>query len=170
MTQPDPREEGYRVDDGPPPAPGPDLSGEQLYGALEAMTEMTQPVGQIPTTGTQPAPLFEGHARRECGEHRTVGAHRAWCHSCGEWCYPGDDGCKGCRLGYIGAPLAQELAPSGWIIAAPDDSRFESVWVGDIYRNSADAVTELEAARAETPLRELQLYALYPCADPVEDR
>lgn len=23
-----------------------------------------------------------------CGsEHRTVG-HRAWCYSCGEWCYP----------------------------------------------------------------------------------
>jgi hypothetical protein len=21
-------------------------------------------------------------------EHRTVGGHRAWCHDCGEWCYP----------------------------------------------------------------------------------
>jgi hypothetical protein len=40
---------------------------------------------------------FEGHNPRECGEHRTVGEHRAWCHECAEWCYPGD-GCKGCRL------------------------------------------------------------------------
>ena len=21
-------------------------------------------------------------------EHRTVGPHRAWCLTCGEWCYP----------------------------------------------------------------------------------
>lgn len=21
-------------------------------------------------------------------EHRTVGDYRAWCHDCGEWCYP----------------------------------------------------------------------------------
>jgi hypothetical protein len=45
-------------------------------------------------------PNFEGHTRRECGEHRTVGPHRAWCFECTEWCYPGEDaGCKGCRLG-----------------------------------------------------------------------
>lgn len=31
---------------------------------------------------------FVGHEPRECGEHRTVGDHRAWCHDCGEWCYP----------------------------------------------------------------------------------
>lgn len=39
---------------------------------------------------------FEGHAGRECGEHRTTG-HRAWCHGCTEWCYP-DAPCKGCEL------------------------------------------------------------------------
>jgi hypothetical protein len=42
--------------------------------------------------------LFDGHQPRECGEHRTVGSHRAWCFDCTEWCYPGE-GCKGCRLG-----------------------------------------------------------------------
>lgn len=43
--------------------------------------------------------LFEGHAERECGEHRTVGSHRAWCYECGEWCYPDIDmACKGCEL------------------------------------------------------------------------
>lgn len=43
--------------------------------------------------------LFEGHEPRECGEHRTAGPHRAWCHGCTEWCYPDDDGaCKGCRI------------------------------------------------------------------------
>lgn len=31
---------------------------------------------------------FEGHGGE--GEHRTVGSHRAWCHLCGEWCYPGN--------------------------------------------------------------------------------
>ena len=43
--------------------------------------------------------LFTGHRPRECGEHRTVGPHRAWCFDCGEWCYPdGDLACKGCRI------------------------------------------------------------------------
>lgn len=31
---------------------------------------------------------FHGFQPRECGEHRTVGSHRAWCFDCGEWCYP----------------------------------------------------------------------------------
>ncbi len=31
---------------------------------------------------------FMGHEPRECGEHRTVGPHRAWCFGCQEWCYP----------------------------------------------------------------------------------
>jgi hypothetical protein len=40
---------------------------------------------------------FEGHAQSECGEHRTVGPHRAWCFACSEWCYPSSP-CKGCEL------------------------------------------------------------------------
>ena len=40
---------------------------------------------------------FEGYSPRECGEHRTVGTHRAWCHECAEWCYP-ELPCKGCEL------------------------------------------------------------------------
>lgn len=48
---------------------------------------------------SEPETNFEGHPGRECGEHRTVGAHRAWCYDCTEWCYPSDDGaCKGCEL------------------------------------------------------------------------
>lgn len=46
---------------------------------------------------TDDAPNFEGLADRECGDHRTVGPHRAWCHDCGEWCYPTSP-CKGCEL------------------------------------------------------------------------
>jgi hypothetical protein len=38
---------------------------------------------------------FEGHTPRVCGEHRTVGSHRAWCFDDGSWCYP-DDPCAGC--------------------------------------------------------------------------
>jgi hypothetical protein len=38
---------------------------------------------------------FEGFQSRDCGEHRTVGG-RAWCHDCGEWCYP-DAPCVRCH-------------------------------------------------------------------------
>lgn len=40
---------------------------------------------------------FEGHTPRECGEHRTVGEHRAWCYDCSEWCYPSSP-CARCEL------------------------------------------------------------------------
>lgn len=34
------------------------------------------------------SPDLEGHEPRECGEHRAVGPHRAWCYDRGERCYP----------------------------------------------------------------------------------
>lgn len=40
-------------------------------------------------------PDFEGHAQRRCGEHRTVGSHRAWCYTDSEWCSPSSP-CSGC--------------------------------------------------------------------------
>lgn len=43
---------------------------------------------------------FEGHAGRECGEHRTVGPVRAWCFECGEWCYPRSP-CVRCERGWV---------------------------------------------------------------------
>lgn len=52
------------------------------------------------------SPNFEGHEPRECGEHRTVGAHRAWCHDCTEWCYPNGP-CKGCELPQLRAEVAR---------------------------------------------------------------
>lgn len=49
-------------------------------------------------------PYFHGHGG-ECGEHRTVGTHRAWCYQCTEWCYPDhqddesfESRCMGCRI------------------------------------------------------------------------
>ena len=52
--------------------------------------------------------LFGGYQPRECGEHRTVGPHRAWCHDCGEWCYPDAEmACKGCRI-----PMLEGRGPS----------------------------------------------------------
>lgn len=42
-------------------------------------------------------PNFEGHPNSECGEHRTVGSHRAWCFNDTEWCYPHAP-CRGCEL------------------------------------------------------------------------
>jgi hypothetical protein len=60
-------------------------------------------------------PAFTGHQPRECGEHRTVGPHRAWCFECSEWCYPAiAQGCKGCRasvLEGIVRLLAADTAP-----------------------------------------------------------
>lgn len=45
------------------------------------------------------APNFEGHSDRECGDHRTVGPHRAWCFDCTEWCYPRPEmACNGCLV------------------------------------------------------------------------
>jgi hypothetical protein len=44
-------------------------------------------------------PAFEGHPDRECGEHGTVGPHRAWCYTCTEWCYPDlSMACRGCQF------------------------------------------------------------------------
>lgn len=40
---------------------------------------------------------FLGFEPRDCGEHRTVGDYRAWCHDCSEWCYPGAP-CARCEL------------------------------------------------------------------------
>lgn len=40
--------------------------------------------------------LFYGFQARDCGEHRTVGPHRAWCFDCSEWCYP-DGPCQRCH-------------------------------------------------------------------------
>lgn len=39
---------------------------------------------------------FDGFTGRGCGDHRTVGPHRAWCFDCGEWCSP-DMPCEGCE-------------------------------------------------------------------------
>ena len=49
---------------------------------------------------------FEGHNNRECGEHRTVGSHRAWCHDCTEWCYP-EIPCRGCKIPQLELALTE---------------------------------------------------------------
>lgn len=58
---------------------------------------------------------FEGHEGRECGEHRTVGAHRAWCYTCNEWCYP-SNGCKGCEIPRLEAEIdrLRDLGLKAW--------------------------------------------------------
>lgn len=50
-----------------------------------------------PSLPEETKPLFVGHEGRECGEHRTVGSHRAWCYDCQEWCYPAAP-CNRCEL------------------------------------------------------------------------
>ena len=55
---------------------------------------------------SDPKALFEGHDGRECGEHRTVGSHRAWCHDCTEWCYP-EIPCRGCKIPQLELALTE---------------------------------------------------------------
>lgn len=52
---------------------------------------------------------FHGHSPRDCGEHRTVGSHRAWCHDCREWCYP-DEPCVRCVARPDAATLREQIA------------------------------------------------------------
>lgn len=57
-------------------------------------------------------PDFEGHADRECGQHRATGlGGRAWCFDCSEWCYPSEP-CARCELPQLRAELAQLRAAS----------------------------------------------------------
>lgn len=54
------------------------------------------------------APDWEGFPERECGEHRTVGPHRAWCYDCHEWCYPAtEQACKGCEIVALRAEIVR---------------------------------------------------------------
>lgn len=74
----------------------------------------------LPEQPPGPLPNWEGRTPRRCGEHRTAGSHRAWCHDCGEWCYPREDAmCLGCadapeaeieRLWAIAVALEAECA------------------------------------------------------------
>jgi hypothetical protein len=66
--------------------------------------------------------LFEGHPGRDCGHHRTVGPHRAWCFDCGEWCYP-DESCARCELPRLRAQLAKRGAPPELITLSGTDFR-----------------------------------------------
>lgn len=49
-------------------------------------------------------PNFEGFPGSDCGEHRTVGPHRAWCYACTTWCYP-DVPCPGCHVPILEAEV-----------------------------------------------------------------
>ena len=80
---------------------------------------MSDPVNAVPPVPAgQHAPpaeaAFEGHPQRECGEHRTVGPHRAWCFADSEWCYP-DALCRGCRLGHTPPAEAIEADAEGYV-------------------------------------------------------
>jgi hypothetical protein len=64
----------------------------------------------------EPSPQFEdgtggfvGQAPCECGEHRTVGEHRAWCHEDTEWCYPSMP-CRGCEIARLRVQVAHQVA------------------------------------------------------------
>ena len=54
---------------------------------------------------------FEGLPARTCGEHRTVGPHRAWCYDCREWCYPRLP-CGGCAEYATTAPDLSDIPRS----------------------------------------------------------
>lgn len=66
-----------------------------------------QPGKELQTEVRDERGHFLGFQPRDCGEHRTVGEHRAWCHDCREWCYP-HDGCTRCQTAAM--RTAQERA------------------------------------------------------------
>lgn len=75
--------------------------------------------------------LFEGHAGRSCGEHRTTGG-RAWCYDDSEWCYPTSP-CGGCMAGY---PFWEydPVAAAGYLTmvqGSPQVAETAVVWEGD---------------------------------------
>lgn len=86
---------------------------------------------------------FLGLSGRECGEHRTVGTYRAWCHDCGEWCSP-QSPCARCEL----PPLRTELD----VLRAERDRLVESrtfwrTWVGHLQAERPALLAELDRVR-----------------------
>lgn len=77
-------------------------------------------------TGSDRFLLFVGHDGRECGEHRTVGSHRAWCFDCGEWCYPNSP-CVRCERPFLLglAPVGLREVVARAIAEAADDGVFD---------------------------------------------
>lgn len=61
----------------------------QSHRDIVAMFPVSEP--HLDTHGS-----FYGFQARDCGEHRTVGPHRAWCFDCSEWCYP-NASCRRCH-------------------------------------------------------------------------
>ena len=96
---------------------------------------------------------FHGHDERECGDHRTVGPHRAWCFDCSEWCYP-MAACKGCEL-----PMLRAQAPEERHVN-PEDTRMTADPYADLRRTLPDATpgpwewidADLVGAHAENDL------------------
>lgn len=118
---------------------------------------------------------FTGHTGRECGEHRSTG-DRAWCHGCGEWCYPVIP-CKGCELPQLRASLAKLTHPAQWPdIGHLDRAELETEVVVLRYTLNAlrDAppgvLTELAALRAVADAaREFVPPGEYPALDAALD-
>lgn len=73
------------------------------------------------------APNFEGVAGSSC-EHRTVGPHRAWCHTCGEWRYPSDP-CVRCK------PFVPVDWPARFGAAADAAERAREEWIAHTFRD-----------------------------------
>lgn len=61
-----------------------------------------------------PEKNFEGYEERRCGEHRTVGPHRAWCFNDTEWCYP-QSPCRGCEIGFKKLMEIHGVPDAAWI-------------------------------------------------------
>lgn len=72
------------------------LSGERSRQLAEALATIERVRGLLSVESPR---KFDGLGNYQgCvsgAEHRSVGPHRAWCHQCGEWCYP-DFACGCC--------------------------------------------------------------------------
>ncbi len=73
-------------------------------------------------------PNWEGRDERECGDHRTVGPHRAWCFDDHEWCYP-DVPCRGCEIILLRDRIKiLESQPFNSRISSNEDGTLDEIW------------------------------------------
>lgn len=84
------------------------------------------------TAVRDPSGAFLNHWPTTCGDHRTVGAHRSWCFTCAEWCYPSMP-CTGC------AGAADDLAAGIAWTSVVDGDVAQLVGARDVYALDAAA-------------------------------
>jgi hypothetical protein len=132
---------------------GPDqtvlLDGERVEEPIALAAALRCATHSTDAPPEREAPNFEGHPHRACGEHRTVGPHRAWCFNCGEWCYP-DEPCAHCELPTLRvnreAPSREAPDPfAGLLLRTGPDGSVHAVQADGISRIALERKRQVDA-------------------------